>query len=279
MPRSQKYITDIKELPDNEEVEDVKTEMKSPVKTMQKMEAPEENTEKLKAGVFKPQEEIKDYSKSTLEEKESEDVQKTEEKMEETPAEKMEKSDVKVDKTDLRIFSTKDVILGAINILSIVFLIFLLTQISAKSKSINSLKSEERLTMIGGPIDNTEIEEYMKKSDQLEGLFVDESGVVEFVGEVDKLKSTGHVVNLSFTSQKPVKDLTGNVGLPIIIELRGDSLDELLPALGKIKDLPYLIRPISIKVRPLDEEIREGKNITVVEYGVLLYVNEKLYKN
>lgn len=168
--------------------------------------------------------------------------------------------------------TTKDIILGVINLVSIILLIILLVRLPQKADRLKELRNEDIRNQASLSFDLADISDSSAKADELEELFIDESGVVEFVNDVEGLRSEeSSITEVRFTSQEAVKDKTGNYGIPIIIELRG-SWQQIGQDLQEIQKLPYLFRAVKIEVEPLEDE----GSLIQFRYGGLLYVDDKL---
>jgi len=243
-----KYLTDIKELPPaSQEVEDRKPAVKQ--------------VEASKVGSQKVSELKKTVAISTSPSKLKSGGGK--------------KKEILGGKQRKRPFSTKDVILGIINLLLFIALFFILKDLPEKATELGKLKIDELQSEIVVFPESSKVDIYKPKADELSDLFLDEPGVVGFVDEVEKLKSEdGPFQRVVFAGQKEVKDKTGNYGIPVVIELRGtwDALDQVM---GRIDELPFLFRPANILVEPLLSE--EG--LIDLKYGGFLYVDDRLGEN
>ncbi len=163
--------------------------------------------------------------------------------------------------------SLKDVILGILNVISIAVLIFVLIKLPLKAKELKDLRIERIKGQESISYKSFEIEEYKSKAEELEEFFLNEEKVIEFVNMASRLGK------VSFASQKPVKDITGNFGLPVVIELEG-TRDDLDTKLQSIDNLPFLFRGVRVEISPLKEE-----GMITLKYGLFLYVDENLGKN
>ena len=173
-------------------------------------------------------------------------------------------------------FTLKELVLGVINFVAIILSIFLLLNFPKAGEEIKKLRYENTLAEEEIPLEIVDVETAKGNANKLKDLFIDESGVVNFVREVEDLKKDGVVTNLSIVAPNVLKDRTGNFGVPVSIELKG-SWGEIDENLRKIQALKYLFRVANIKIEPLEEEGDVGK--IIFKYGVFLYVNEKLGKN
>jgi len=165
--------------------------------------------------------------------------------------------------------STREIILVIINLFSLVFLIVLLVKLPAAAESLRQAR------IISTKDDATVSYEYNQAVshkpdfDKLSALFLDDRGVISFVNEVETLKSEENAIQrVTFTSQKPVKDRTGNFGIPVVIEMTG-TWEQIGKGLEKIQVLPFLFRPVTFESKP-----SVSNPVTFdVKYGVLLYIS------
>lgn len=173
-----------------------------------------------------------------------------------------------------KLFTTKDIILGVINLITVVFLIFLITKLPQKSQElktekVNELKSQANLGSQIKPLD-----EEMLSAQKMDEIFLDEDGVVDFVRDVDKLKVPGSAIKqVTFGSQIAIKDKLGIFGLPVIITLEG-TWKSISTDLEKIQILPYYFRPVSVNAKYSFDD----PSVVVFDYGVILYVNDNYAK-
>lgn len=250
-----KYLTDIKELPPYEEKVD---------NDRRKLDKNMKNKEKTP-----PADKKENDHKETVN-----DADKTNQKKDgvfEKPK-KLEDGSVGVKRKPL--FSSKDIILGVINIISLILLVVLLVQFPKKAKELNNLRTERFKNESSLSFEFAEVEDYKTKKDKLEALFVDESGIVDFVKEVEKIKlEQGVIKKIAFVGQKVIKDRTGNFGTPIVIEMEGawKQIDE---SILDINNLDFVFRPVNITVGTTEEE-----GVIAFKYGGFLYVDDRLGKN
>lgn len=177
---------------------------------------------------------------------------------------------VKEDRIE-KLITTKDILLGIINIASLTLLIILLIRLPEKAKELNILRNQVLLSESEVALEISEVEGSKDKVGELESLFIDEVGLVSFVGDVEGLKGENSSINkINITSQKVVKDKTGNYGIPVVIEMRG-NWTQFGEDMQKIQKLPYLFRVIRIETEELEEE-----GVIVLKYGGFLYVHDKL---
>ena len=166
------------------------------------------------------------------------------------------------------------VILAIIDLLCIIILVWLLSKLPEQAEELRGLRSLQYKASLGDiKAIEKEIATKQEKTDKLNTFFPDEIGLIDFVKEIDKFKNEGIVTNFSFVSDKVVKDKTRVLGLPLVIEFRG-NWPEVDKALQKIQKLPFLIRAVNIEVK----KIPDSESINL-KYGGVLYVNESFYKD
>jgi len=168
----------------------------------------------------------------------------------------------------------KVTILSIANLFCLGGLLFLLLNLSEKAQEVKILRNTSLASLqLDTDALRIELSNNKPKLDKLFALFpATESDLLEFINEIDKLKSEGLVTSFSFASNRPVKDRTGFGGLPIIIEFRG-SWNQIDWGLKRLESLPFMIRAINLEIRQLSE----GE--VSLKYGGILYVDEKFASN
>jgi hypothetical protein len=192
------------------------------------------------------------------------------------PEEKPAQSDFENENSDRKLpFSYKDIILGIVNLVSIIFFVIILLNISDKSQELRELKIDELKQSASAGVETSEIEAARPISEAITKYFLNESGVVNFVNDIELQKTEGGAISkVTFAGQNVVADRTGNYGVPMVIELVG-SWQTIDTDLQKIDRLPYLFRPVRVDIG-YDEE---NPGVVIYKYGILLYVRESLGKN
>jgi hypothetical protein len=167
------------------------------------------------------------------------------------------------------LFTAKDIILGVINIITVGFLIFLLSKLPQVALEHKELRNEGLAAESGVSFEFGDVENAKEKSDKIQRLFADDKGVVEFIRSVEKIKDTPDsvITKVSFASQDPVKDKAGADGIPMVIEMRG-SWSGIGADLEKIEELPFFFRTAKIETE-FDED-----GLVKFKYGGLLYVKD-----
>lgn len=180
---------------------------------------------------------------------------------------------MKEDKID-KLITTKDILLGIINIASLALLIILLIKLPEKAQELNKLRNQVLLSESEVALEISEVEGSEDKAGELESVFIDEVGLVGFVSGVEGLKGENSSIRkINITSQKVIKDKTGNYGIPVVIEMRG-NWTQFGKDMQNIQKLPYLFRVIRIETEELEEE-----GVIGLKYGGFLYVHDKLGEN
>lgn len=165
----------------------------------------------------------------------------------------------------------KVAILGTVDFFCVIILLWLLSNLPVKADKLRNLQTLKRkATLVNLGSVEQEIMANKDKTDKLKAIFPDETGLLNFVQEIDKLKSEGVVRHFSFVSNKAIKDKTKYYGLPLAIEFRG-SWQQIDLVLGKMQSFPFLIRPVNIEIREQEE------NLVNLKYGGVLYVDESFY--
>ena len=165
-------------------------------------------------------------------------------------------------------------ILAFINLIGVFGIIYFNRKIPEKALEVKAVRSEE----LGASAQSQEtikqdIAEHQELSDKLFSLFPDDEGLVNFANELDRIKVEGKIVGFSFATEEAVKDKTGSIGIPVLIEIKG-TWAEIDSDLQKIQKLPYLLRSIQVEAKPAEEE-----GLIDIKFGGFLYVGKDFGKN
>ena len=173
----------------------------------------------------------------------------------------------------IKVFTGRDLGLAVVNFISILVLIFFLIQFPGKSRELKKERNQMLLNDAGYNFELSEVGQAKAKANEINKAFVDESGIVSFVNELEKVKArSGTIQKIAFTSQKAIEDKqTGNYGIPVVIEFKG-GMDKILEDLEEIQKLPYILRPITVQSGINDED----PNVLDFKYGGFIYVNDLL---
>ena len=178
--------------------------------------------------------------------------------------------------------SKKDIILGAINIISVIVLIVILFKFPTKAKELKKIRIEALKDEQSVSFEFDKISQAKTKTDQIGDRYVDDSGVVDFVNDLEKIRNENGVIkNVTFANQSPIKDKTGNYGIPVVIELQG-NWEQIAADIGRIDLLPYIFRAVKIDVgKPklktgtqVEETTVIDPNAVLFKYGIFLYFKE-----
>jgi len=168
----------------------------------------------------------------------------------------------------------KVMILGIINLVIVIILIFLLGAISQKAQELKKLRTlKAKAAQADLETIQLDIAASKDKADKLTAIFPDETGLVSFTKGIDKLKQDKLVSHFSFASDDVVKDKTGFLGLPLVLEFRG-TWSQIDQALKNIYQLPFFIRAINVEVKKIP-----GEGEVSFKYGGILYVSQNFAGN
>lgn len=167
-------------------------------------------------------------------------------------------------------FRNRAVFFSAINLVAVITLFFIISELPKEARNLSSLINSQLRAEMSSRVNysDLQLQSNRERSDYILALFPDDSGLVDFIQTVERLKSEGAVVNFSFASSQPVRDKTGGLGIPVLIEIRG-TWEAINNDLVKLQRAPYLFRPITVDIRNTDEE-----EIKLLLYGGFLYVDE-----
>lgn len=203
--------------------------------------------------------------------KETSENQKAEKTAETAPApvaEKIQESNHKPKKARGAHTTKTTLIIGGLDILCMLVLLFLLFALPKKALEVkkhrNIIVSAKARSEV--EIADLQVKQNTEKANALENIFPNEFGLVDFVKEIETLTREGSVREFTFANKNPVNDKIGGLGIPVVIVFEG-SWQDIDRDLKKLHQLPYIFRPITVDVERLDT------NLQTVEYGGFLYVN------
>lgn len=159
----------------------------------------------------------------------------------------------------------------AFSLFGLLGLFYVLNRITAAGENISAIKKEavSESDLANFAFLETELAHYKDQISDLTSLFADDSKVILFLQEINRLKREGVVESYSIVSDSPIKDKSGNFGFPTAITFRG-SEEQVDAALRNIQSLGFLLRGVQAEVsREVDEA---GGEVVVLEYGGFLYV-------
>jgi hypothetical protein len=247
--------------------------MKKDTKYLTQMKELPPETEEINESPVKPDKELTGMSDETSQAKQKDEaptVKKNQESDKESVSDIDEYGSVDTEKKSL--LSSRDIILGIVNLISLALLVFILFQLPKRAEELKGLRTEEFLTSSNTSSELDGITRELEKSNEIKKMFLDEAGLVGFVNEVEKLKGEGSSVQrVSFAGQLAIKDRTGNYGIPVVIDLVGDwqTIDK---DLQRVDNLPFLYRAAKVNI----ERSELSPGVIEFKYGMFLYVDEKI---
>jgi len=166
--------------------------------------------------------------------------------------------------------------LAVVNLLAIVTIVFIQGKLQAQAREIKRLRSIQLSVAEGEAVVGVraEIESAQSGVNELKQYFSDEAGIVNFIGEIDKLKKDGVVASFSFVSNSPIKDKTGALGLPFVVQIRG-NWSQIDTGMQRIMSLPFVLRTIQIESKPADDD----QTIIDFKFGGFLYAKDTFSQN
>jgi Tfp pilus assembly protein PilO len=173
-------------------------------------------------------------------------------------------------------FKASVVIVTVINLLALGFLFYVLSNLKGEAINLKKLRSASIDAQEKSKVEvaDLQIQSYIDKSDYLMSLFPDESGLIDFVKEIEKLKNEGVVKNFAFANEDAVHDKTKVLGIPFVLRMEG-TWEQIDSDLKKIQSMPFIVRAVTLDIQVKEEET----NLIDFRYGGFIYVDESLAKN
>jgi hypothetical protein len=153
----------------------------------------------------------------------------------------------------------------------LVFLVYFLSVIRQKAVLLNDLVNAYQNAQQSSQVNfaDLEIKSNKERADKVLSLFPNDQKLLEFIKIIeDKSEGGGSIVNFTFASKEPVRDSTTRLGVPVVINFKGD-LSQIDKDLKDIQSAPFLFRPITIEIKKTAEE-----SMVELMYGGFLYVDE-----
>jgi len=152
--------------------------------------------------------------------------------------------------------------------------VIILSSLDSKAQELKKLRNEALDAQASSRVEkeDLDIKSIQENVEKINSLFPNETGLVNFVREIEKMKEGGVVKGISFVSQDAVRDKNKYLGIPFVIDMEG-SWESIDLALQGIEKLPYLVRTITVEAR-----VSEGGGVNF-KYGGFIYVDESLAKN
>lgn len=185
------------------------------------------------------------------------------------------KPNIKPKEKKKRFVWAKDIGLGLLNLVFIIGLVYILSQLPIKSAQLKSLREAAyKPTVSNLDVQKFELDKNAEDISKLKAVFPNEEGLIKYVDELEKIKADGTIVGYSFASKDPVRDKSKNSGFPVIIEFAG-SWENIERDMKRVQELPFLFRVVSVDA----EELIENGGVIDLRYGGFLYVDKSLEKN
>lgn len=171
---------------------------------------------------------------------------------------------------DTKFYTKTDIVLLLVNLASLVSLFFLLYKIPILVADFKKLENELNTMSENPELGNVQIDQNRSKLEKINSSFLEKTNIVNFVNDIETIKTEGTSISkVTFTSETPVRDKTGNLGYPVVIEFSG-NWDRISEDLYEIEKLQYLFRPVRLESqKSLTEE-----GVILLRYGGILYVKD-----
>lgn len=166
------------------------------------------------------------------------------------------------------------ILLGLLDLVALVSIFWITTKLPSTAREFNKLRvaSEQATIKDATEIAKAELAALDKDTSELKSYYPNESGLVGFVQAMEGLKQNS-LVGYSFANKEPVKDATGTLAVPIILNFTG-TWTQIDADLVTIQELPYLIRFVDIDSRQDPET-----NVVDLSLGGFIYVSQDFTKN
>lgn len=165
-------------------------------------------------------------------------------------------------------------ILAFVNLVGIAGIFYFDQGISEKARGVKEQRSEQQTIFAQNlEVIKRNVAEHSEKAEKVLALFANDDELVIFANELDRIKKEGKVTGFSFVAESAVKDKTGSIGIPVLIEIKG-TWEEIDSDLQKIQKMPFLLRAIEVEAKPGEEE-----GLIDFRFGGFLYVGKEFKKN
>ncbi len=166
-------------------------------------------------------------------------------------------------------YSLRDIILAIVNAVALVTLFILLSKTDSRVEEYNKLRAQFQKLSESPETISSQIEASKEKFEKVDGAFLDRTRIVNFVNDIEAIKKEDTTISkVTFTNDVPVRDRTGNVGYPVLIEFIGDW-QKISDDLFEIERLPYLFRVVRV-----ESEKDPLSGMITFKYGGILYVKD-----
>jgi len=157
----------------------------------------------------------------------------------------------------------RSIIVNVISLVLITALVIFLRGSRQKAAEISALRSSSQAREASVDVEVLRGDLMRKAEDEqtLEGAFVDDTGLLQFVQDVGAMQAQGLVSGFNFLSNEAVTESTGNRAIPFQVQFSGD-VSLINSGISSFENLPYLIRAKEM-------EISVGEQITVLYIGYI----------
>ncbi len=170
--------------------------------------------------------------------------------------------------------SKKTLLLLIGDLLALILLIVILVRTQKLASDIKDVRSQSAgFTPLNVERVKNEIATQKDSEKRLKALFPNELQIVDFISQVNQIKSDGILKNFSFPTDNVVRDKTSFTGLPILFTMSG-KIQDIDNTLKRLNDLPYMIRSVDVKLTLA----KDASASAILDYGGFLYVDEN-FKN
>lgn len=165
-------------------------------------------------------------------------------------------------------------LVAGVNILSLFAIFAFVAKLPTTAREFNQKKvlSEQVGSKDAVELAQAELSSLDGDIKELSAYYPTEAGLVAFVSKLEELKLSS-VVNYSFATDEPVRDIDGALAVPIVISFAG-SWTQIDADVGELMDLKYVIRVVETEARQDPET-----GLVTLKFGGFLYVNEHFSKN
>lgn len=165
------------------------------------------------------------------------------------------------------------VYLGLIVFVDIIFIIAILvlgSQLDKSAIELKKLRTEKlaKQSAASNTVALGELENFETEIESVLAEFPDQNSILEFINSLDNLKRQGTILQFSFASDEALKDSTGTLGLPVLIEIKGNQ-ENINNGLKAISELPVILKPVKTELT------RAEDGSFTLRYGGFLYVDQK----
>ncbi len=168
---------------------------------------------------------------------------------------------------------------NVINVILLVVVLYLLSQLTQVAGKIKELRSAQLAAeeTTDAAVIKAEVDKNADKVGELTSLRAGDQEFIDFIEAVSALKSKGVIADVQYpgttVGHDKIAPMDGK-GFPVLIVLRG-SQDQINTGLARVLDLPFLFLPQDVEFDTVGEE----GGVPGMKLNVLLVVNENFAEN